>query len=165
MLRQRIADDCVAKKIDSKMRQQDLTRWIVTLDDDTIVYQDDAGEGELRPGSDLSAWERLQNYCSKNNNYVVSMKLQFRSHIEYMPSNAEGYFFRRSILGGLGKPNSDRPPDVFFYLVGILKDGMVNIQKWRVPELLLDTEVEDIRDPSDYDMCGKSLISNIHHTY
>jgi len=158
MLGQQLADDFVAKTIDESMKKQDLTRWIVVLDDGTVVYQDDAGQGELRVGTNLSAWERLQNYCKNNNNYIVSMQLKFRSHIENMPSNAEGYFFRRSLLSGMGVMRTFRViPDKHHYLVGILKDGKVNVQKWVTPELLLNTEEEDIRDPNSED-CIKSLI-------
>lgn len=155
----RLADDYVSTCIDEEMQKQDLTRWIVTLDDSTVVYQDDVGQGDLRPGTDLTSWERLINYCKNNNNYIVGMQLKFRSHMENMPSNAEGYFFRRTILGGIGVMRTFRViPDTFFYLVGTLKDGQVTIQKWRVPELVLNTEEEDIRDPHNFDHCGKSLI-------
>ncbi len=153
----KIADDYI--NIDVNHGGIHITRWIVTLDDGIIVYQDDVGQGNLRPGSELTSWERLQNYCRNNNNYIVAMKLKFRSHTENMPSNAEGYFFRRTILGGIGIQRTFRViPDTFFFLVGILKDGKVTIQKWRIPELILNTDEEDIRDPHDFDNCGKSLI-------
>lgn len=156
---EKIADDFINTVANKGGRQHDLARWIVTLNDGTKAYQDDAGQGELRQGTNLSSWERLQNYCKKNSNYIVAMQLQFRSHIENIPSNAEGYFFRRSILGGIGgEKTKKRSPDVFFYLAGVLKDGKVYVQKWRIPELILNTEVEDVRDPNDYEMCGKSLI-------
>lgn len=153
----KLADDYINTDINHGGKH--ITRWIVTLDNGVIVYQDDVGQGNLRPGTHLTSWERLQNYCGNNKNYIVDMKLQFRSHIENMPANVEGYFFRRSILGGIGIMRTSRIiPDTFFYLVGILKDGKVTIQKWRVPELILNTDEEDIRDPDDFDNCGKSLI-------
>ena len=86
------------------------------------------------------------------------MKLQFRSNAVNIESRAQGYFFRRSLLGSLGKPGTSKPPDVFYYLVGILRNGMIYVQKWRTPELILNTEILDIRDPEDKHMVGNCLI-------
>ncbi len=158
MQTEKVADDFINTIANVGPRQHTLTRWIVTLDDGIIAYQDDSGLGEFKPGSNMSSWERLQNYCKNNNNYIVAMKLQFRSHTEYLPSNAEGYFFRRSILGGLGLRDGKQAPDVFYFLAGVLKDGKVVVERWRTPELILETELKDIRDPSNYENCGKSLI-------
>lgn len=143
--------DWICTEIDDFIRDTDTTRWIVQLCNGDTVYQDDE-----RPGFDLTAWERLVNHCKHSGLYIVGMKLQFRSHIEVIEPNADGYFFRKSILGSLGKPGDKRPPDVHYYLVGVLKDDILTVSKWRVPELIVEGVEE--RDPNCPRLVGDSII-------
>lgn len=119
-------------------------RWVVTLSDDTTVYQDD-DRPNVEPSS---AWLRLKAYCEKNNLYIKNMYLQFRSHFESIEPNALGYFFTKSILGLFG---SDK--NIHYYVVGVVKNGQVHCKKWRLPELIVESK--DVREIKD---CEKSLI-------
>lgn len=119
------------------------TTWICTLSNGETVWQDDD-----RPEMEShSAWIRLKKYCEQNNLHVIDMQLKFRSHSEFVRDpEGEGYCFRKGVLGGFGMEVTQQ-----FYLVGILKNGVVHMQKWSVPELIL-TE-EDDRDPSSLSDC------------
>lgn len=143
----------ITTKIDDFIRDKDSTIWIVKLSNGLTVYQDDDREG-LEP----SAWIRLGNYCRENKVSIVEMSIKFRSHEELVGSNAEGYFFRRAILGGIGLNRKEKPINRHYFLVGILKDGQVHVKKWQVPEIHLIEE--DVRDPNDENLVGVSLIVN-----
>lgn len=100
-------------------------RWVVTLSDEGIVIQDDN-----RPETPEPAWLRLQDFCKENDLYITGMYLQFRSHIEYMPQNADGYYFMRGFTGSSGGMQQNT------YNVGIRHGDSVHVTYWRVPELL-----------------------------
>src|SRR5688572_26252240 len=82
-------------------RYESHTRWIATLSNGQIVYEDDD-----RPGiSPRSAWIRLCAYCKENNLHVVNITLQFRSHRETAYSgDGDGVFFCKGIIGHWGGP-------------------------------------------------------------
>jgi len=120
------------------------TVWIVTLNDSTIVYQDDE-----RPGTVDSAWERLREYCEKNQLYITHMKLKFRSNEVVVSENLsgiQGFFFCKSVLGIMtgGK-------NLHFYLAGTLKDDILRIVKWSVPTL--QPVWMERRDPDKAGIC------------
>jgi len=128
------------------------TRWIVELSNGISVIQDD-----FRPGVEpVSAWERLGLYCVETSLYIVKMRLQFRSHT--VPINLghdpDGVFFCKSIVGSLGTKN------VHAYLTGRLHGQILEVEKWRVPELIssqfLDDKKSQFRDPKQ---SGKCLIT------
>ena len=121
--------------------EESTTLWIASLSDGTKAFMDDD-----RPNLYHSAWVRLKEYCETNNLHVVKMQLKFRSHSEFVfDEDSEGYCFRKGVLGSFGSANQH------FYLVGILKNGIVNMQKWSVPELILSET--DERNPSDLSDC------------
>lgn len=146
-------DSQITTQLDNFIQDKDETIWICKLDNGLTVYQDDDREG-LEP----SSWIRLGNYCRQNDVKILEMKVKFRSHEEYVESNADGYFFRRAILGGLGLNRKEIPVSRHYFITGILKDGQVYTKKWQVPELMLIEE--DIRDPDDENLVGVSLIRN-----
>ena len=122
--------------------EESTTIWICTLSNGEIIYQDDERPDRMHH----SAWVRLKNYCEANGLYVVKIQLKFRSHSEFVfDEEADGYCFRKGVLGSFGSANQH------FYLVGILKNGIVNMQKWSVPELILSET--DERNPSDLSDC------------
>lgn len=122
------------------------TRWIVELSDGTEVIQDDGRPSEAEP-----AWLRLGEYCRDNNLFIKSMRLQFRSHIEHIGSDADGFFFSKSIGGGFGGKNFHA------YLTGTLRDGILKVVKWSVPELLrvpfIDDRMEQTRSIEEAGVC------------
>jgi hypothetical protein len=67
------------------------------------------------------------------------MYLQFRSHIEHVPPNRDGYFFARGIRGYYSGEN------LHFFLSGYVEDGILYVTKWQAPELLHQgTSIRDI---------------------
>lgn len=119
-------------------------RWVVKLNDGNLVYQDDNRPDAVPP----SAWERLGIVCKANNLYIVDMYLQFRSNIVHLPSNADGYFFSKMAMGGFGSEKTWN-----FYIVGCLKNDILTVEHWKMPELL-QYEVET----RNVDECGINLI-------
>lgn len=112
------------------------TVWVVTLNNDEVVYQDDG-----RPGEEIeSAWIRLGEYCKENNLFIKDMHIRFRSNCIGLDSNCDGYYFIKSVRAYWG---SDR--NLFFYIVGTLKDNKLFTRKYRVPELQFDDA--EFRDP------------------
>lgn len=125
----------VSFEVDSFIEDKDETIWIATLSDGRKVYQDD----DRPEHTERRAWVRLQEFCKKNNLYVVSMTVKFRSHQEDTKKSSEGYFFRKGILGSFGSDKSIR-----FYLTGPIIGNKIHVTKWRVPEIII--EEEEIRD-------------------
>ena len=114
--------------------------WMVVLNNGTTVYQDD---GRFEPNS---AWERLGIYCKQNGLYITDMQIRFRTNIKKLPSNKDGYFFCKMARGMFGGPKT-----LHLFLVGYLEDGLLNLTKWKVPEMLEETS--EIRDPAGADIC------------
>ncbi len=124
-------------------------RWNVRLSNGEHIFQDDG-----RPGQEQSAWLRLAGYVREHNLKIEAMWLQFRNEPpRRLPEMAQGYFFRKSI--GAFFPSG---VSYGFYLVGHLKDGVVRVTRWKVPEMILVEE--EARDPQDEEKVGLSLIRN-----
>ena len=123
-------------------------RWIAVLSTGEQVLQDDD-----RPGVEpKSAWLRLGEHVKKTGSKIVELSIRFRDEPAVtFPSNAEGYFFRKSMGAFLFSDTS-----YGFYVVGVLQEGTLLVQKWKVPEMVLVEE--EIRDPADDDKVGPSLI-------
>lgn len=102
-------------------------RWEVILNNNIKVYQDDG-----RPGTNLSSWERLRNYCYDNNLYITDMKIAFRSNTKSLPSNKNGYYFRKMAKAFLGGGFKEH------YIVGYEENNIILVEIYSVPELLLD---------------------------
>lgn len=136
-------DHLVSKEEDSWLRDrfENETRWIVKLSNGESVIQDD-----YRPNvKPESAWLRLIKYCELQQIYIVGMYLQFRSHIENMPSNQNGYYFCRSILG------SPFDKNIHMYNVGVVNSDSVHVTKWRVPELIpFGDEIRTIEECKEF---------------
>lgn len=114
-------------------------RWEAVLDDDTKVYQDDY------LNHSKSSWERLGEYCKKNNRRIKYFRCGFRDNVITLPENKSGYFFKRMVRGYFGGTTRN------FFLVGYVQDGIIIINKYSVPEFILDEETTrelDLEDPS-----------------
>jgi len=134
------ADELIASRLEGQ------TLWIATLDDGTTVYQDDDRDGISPP----SAWLRLREHCRVNSRHIVRLFLRFRSHVEHLPENADGYFFCKAALGVFGNDHTQH-----FYVVGSLKNGILTVDKWKIPELIRwETETRE------YSLDDECLIYN-----
>lgn len=106
------------------------TIWIATLSNGETVYQDD-----ILPDSTIPAWIRLGDYCRENELHVTCLELGFRRFRKKLPSNKEGYFFCKSLLGAMFSPVT-----LQYYTIGYVEKDIIHTQKWKVPELVLETE-------------------------
>lgn len=104
------------------------TIWIVTLTDNTVVY-DDTGRVD-------NAWLNLRAYCLENNLKIAKLSLRFRSHWEHLPVG-QSYYFIKSVLGQFGTEHN-----VHYYNVGVYDGNKLINHKFRVPELLLESTEE-----------------------
>ena len=119
--------------------------WLVTLSNKETIYQDDG-----RPGLEIeSAWIRLKQYCLENELYIVDMRVNFRSNSHLVGEFAEGFYFCKGVSGTLYSANSNN-----LYITGTLKGSVVEVTKWKVPELL--SEGSEYRNPA---FAGDCLIS------
>lgn len=144
----------VTKRMDDYILDKDCTIWVCELSNGENIYQDDE-----RPGLEIeSAWIRLAEYLTLNKLDIVSMKLKFRSHEEHVGKDVDGFFFRKSVLGGLGLNRRECPVNQHFFLAGVLKDGLIQVTKWHTPELTVAEN--EVRDPLDRKNVGESLIVN-----
>lgn len=118
---------CVCTIDDEYVR--DRMRWVVTLSNGQIVYEDDN-----RPGlEESSAWKRLKTYCNSHNLYIVEMWLQFRSNrVLIEPKNAAGYYLIKAAIGIWGDTETHH-----VYVAGALVNGKIQTNRWKVPELVL----------------------------
>lgn len=121
--------------------------WCAVLSNGENIIEDDD-----RPGVyPKSTWERLRSYCNTNGLYIKEMKLKFRTIEKHLSIGNEGVFFCKSVLGGFGAKN------VFSYLTGTVNDGILEVAKWRVPDLervqFLDDSMVSYRDPKENENC------------
>lgn len=119
------------------------SRWEVTLSDGTKVYQDDERQG--RP-----SWLNLKEYLTLHPTLAIAkMFMGFRDNVIILPDNAEGYFFTYGLLASWGEWEKHR------FLVGTLKDKIVTINSYELPEVgHLGEETRTLEE------CGEGLIVN-----
>ena len=121
-----------------------MTLWIAELDNGETIYSDDN-----RPGEEpWNAWTRLRKYVYDNGLKINKLKIKYKSNEVHLPDNAKGYFFKHGAKALLTNQYEHR---VSCYLVGVVKDDIVDIAWYRVPELTV--EEDEIRpldknDPS-----------------
>ena len=122
--------------------------WRAELADGSVVVMDDGRPG-LEP---RSAWLRLRARVLAGGPRVRRLWAGFRSnqHRGILPADADGYFFAKAVLG-----SPDEPETLSFFLLGALAGGVLTVQKWQVPEMVL-VSVEE-RDPAT---AGECLLLN-----
>ena len=127
---------------------EDRPRWEIILSNDLKVYQDDG-----RPGTKISAWERLRNYCITNYCFPVSMKISFRDNVKSLPANKSGYYFRKMTRCYFG---SNKSKDSF--IIGYEDSNVVKVKIFSVPELILDLEEEREIDLEDLSLISQKVV-------
>lgn len=109
--------------------RETMPSWIVWLNSGLAVFQDDG-----KPGvEEYSAWIRLRNYCQETGDYIVGMMIRFRSNTHSLPENADGYYFGKGARGSFELPKTHQ----LFY-VGTLQNDVLNVECWKVPEMLYE---------------------------
>ena len=102
--------------------------WIVKLSNNETVYQDDGRPGVKTP----SAWLRLKSYCEKHNLRITEMHIHYRSHIEHIGSDFDGYYFCKGAGGFLFSDIT-----VSSFVIGTLSGDVLNVSHWKLPELIV----------------------------
>lgn len=105
-----------------------LSMWRVRLNNGHYVYQDC-----WRRGS--SSWINLKSFCEAHRLYITEMRVSFRNCYHHLPSGADGYYFINSAgcIWGVEKT-------FHYYVVGILRDGIIQVERVRVPELIIEEQ-------------------------
>lgn len=118
-------------------------RWVVTLSNGQKVYDNNR--------ENVSTWVELHDYCYTNGLYITDMYVHFRSNHYHLPSNKDGYFFSKLVLGGLLEESNS-----YSFLLGYEENDSIIVHKIRVPDLTLQT-IEN-RDPSNmnYQLISKN---------
>lgn len=114
--------------------------WFATLSNGQVVYQDDFRPGQTPP----KAWDRLATYVAGSGLSITNLGMQFRTHVIHniVPPNAQGYYYRGAALRSIDTPNT-----INLVLVGALVDGVLDVETWHTPELILFDQ--ETRDPSE----------------
>lgn len=122
--------------------------WFAELSDGTTVFQDD-GRPDAEPPQ---AWLRLRQYLrsrsEQNHLFIRRIGLKFRSIVfrDILPIDATGYFFSQGCIACLG----DKSMAHFFSLGWVTDDNLLQVQRWKVPELIhLETEIRKVPLSSD----------------
>ena len=111
--------------------------WMVTLSNGEVVYQDD-NRPDVYPES---AWKRLKNYCKENDLHITEMKIRNKGNVKSVESNCDGYFFSKGAGAFLFGDET-----LHSFIIGTLKDNILHVRKWRLPELI--SEQNEQRDPN-----------------
>ena len=112
--------------------------WMVTLSNGEHVYQDD-NRPNVYPES---AWRRLKIYCEENDLHITEMKIRNKGNVKSVESNCDGYFFSKAAGAFLFGDET-----LHSFVIGTLKDSILHVRKWRLPELV--SEWGETRDPAE----------------
>jgi hypothetical protein len=137
------------------------TSWTVELNNGLKIYQDDFREyPQFQDERKYSTWVRLRDYCLKENVKIVKMWIQFRTNFQYLPANADGYYFCKSALGAFGTTET-----FHFFVTGHVEEGIIKVRKFKTPELILtDEEVRTVREDDLCLILNKRTKNELHIT-
>jgi len=90
-----------------------------------------------------NSWQLFRNFCQENNLKIINMLVAFRGNIIHILSEKDGYFFRRMERAQLA-PGAITYE---FFVVGYVENEKLYINKYKVPEMLLDeSEVRELTE-------------------
>jgi hypothetical protein len=120
---------------------EDKSVWVAVLNDGTTIYADD-NRLNLTPSS---AWLRLKLYLNKHKLSIIKLGIRFRSHYEWLPENADGYYFANGISASLfsGK-------NIYYQILGYIEDEKIICRHYLTPSLIVNrTTIKDIDKECD----------------
>ena len=120
------------------------TIWMADLSNGETIYQDDDREG-VEPES---AWIRLGMYCEENSLHITSFTIQNGTNTVRIKEDADGYFFCKGAGGFLFTCDGATYQS---YIVGTLKDGLLRVDVYNVPELTI--HYSENRNPEEAGEC------------
>lgn len=123
------------------------TMWYALLSDGIVVIQDDGHPDKLG-----SSWLRLKDYIGLTGLFISKVWFAFRNNEvkNFLPDNAEGYFFINNVVA------TDGSPSFSFYIFGWLDGDVVRTKRFKIPECVLFDEGHRSRDDAQ-----KGLILNV----
>lgn len=100
-------------------------RWIITIKNE----KDE--EFFARPNKHpAECWKELRRFLVDNKNYeVIGMMVGFRDNLIALPAQAEGYYFRCSILATYNWEKHS-------FIIGALENGILTVAKYELPEVI-----------------------------
>ena len=131
--------------LESKIQQINKIKTLLKNSKEVLIASDDDREGDFHP----SAWIRLKQYCKETGLYIKSMKIAFRSHEVDVGEEADGFYFCKGASAFMTSNITNE-----LYIIGTLNDGVLRVEKWKVPELI--KEGTELRNAS---IAGDCLIS------
>lgn len=105
----------------------------VDLSNGFTIYSDDNRPGRTEP----SCWIRLANYIKESQVDIIGYRVRFRSNVQHIAYNADGYYFAHAVLGSFGSSEC-----IEYYSAGYLKDGILKVKRFQKPALNIHTEEE-----------------------
>lgn len=132
--------------VHNRMQWENHTLFIAKLSNGEEVWDD----SEREEYSEKYAWYRLKEYVLRNGLWITDLKLLYKSHVEVLPSNKDGYYLGRGNISNVSEVRIDRSN---YYIAGYYEDGKI-VRKWfKVPELVIHDE-----DEQPFDITQKPLI-------
>lgn len=144
-------DICTQEDEYSRSFAEGEARWVVHLNDGTVVYQDDR-----RPNHISSAWIRLYWHCKIHKLYIVKYYIQFRSNSLEFPQNRTCYWFSHLARGVWGDAKTR-----LFFLCGYIQEGQMLVEKISTPELLKESSSYRQINKLEYVVCHPNAQKNL----
>lgn len=105
-------------------------RWVCILSNGETIYQDDG-----RFSNQIPTWTRLKKYIENSDLKIKNLYIQFRSNKQFpLPENSDAYLFCNSVIGSPGMVT------LGFFIIGFVENGILKVQRWKIPELVLIEE-------------------------
>lgn len=127
---------------------EDRPMWVAEMESRIKIFQDDDMPGLSEP----SAWKRLGRYVRETGDWIVRLRLQFYSHMIWIPSSDLGYYFAKG--AGLFVAATSTPID-FFSVGRMMEENHVVTKQYKTPELVYMGEA-----PRTVEESGERLIQN-----
>ena len=119
---------------------ENIPRWEVQLSDGRKVYQ----------GFDAAqSWKDLRKFLIENPSLkITALYAAFRDNYIIVKENADGYFFRCSILATYNWSKLS-------FILGYITDGILTVEKWELPEMTFLG-----KENREFDLDDESVILN-----
>jgi len=96
---------------------------------------------------DVPGWLEVKRYCELNSAKIKVMEIRFRSNVEtFDVAEGDALFFKTGAVAQIGASINTFNA----FLVGKYKDGMLQLKKYRLPEI--DKYSEEEREMTEEDL-------------
>ena len=140
----------VSKEYDSYIQDKDHPIWILELSNGEKIFQDDGRykvtkniDGKDIVIDDDPAWIRAKKYIEDNKLSIDGVVLRFRNNIVRVFSNLNNSVMFTRCVGRAAFTENEtmfiQEPNQY-YKIGVVSDGRVYVKKYKVPELIFETD-------------------------